>query len=784
MLLNVIAAFVALAPAPPTADAGNLTAVGKDGKTVIECPLERTSVNAYIAGFGARVTVVQTFSNTSTTPIEAVYTFPLPADAAVDRMRMEVGKRIIEGVIKRREEARRIYDAARAQGQTAALLNQERPNIFTQNVANIMPGDKVRVEISYSEILPYDHGQLEFQFPMVVGPHYLGNARDPNAISPSIIHKGTRTGTNIDLTVNLQAGAQIQSMESVLHQVNMQKTSPTTAIVKLTKRDEIPNRDFVLRYRLATDQVQSAFLTHVDPDKGGFFSLVFLPPVVPVATQIAPRELIFVMDQSGSQSGFPIEKSKEVTLKLIHAMRPGDTFNVLAFSNDVRALWRTPRPNTPENVAEAEKYIKPMVADGGTELRKAVVAALDIPEDPQRLRLVLFNTDGFVGDEKMILDSIQKHRRTSRVFTFGIGNSVNHFLIDAMSAEGRGASCTVTLNEKADGVVQQFLERTQTPVLTNIEARMEGVSVSDILPAHFPDVFAGRPVVVYGRYAGSGPGRVALTGKLGGEPWTQTMQVDFPARADAPALMGLWARRHVDDLVTANWLGQIAGDERMAKTDEIVDTALEFGIMTEYTSFVAVEPRVVNIGGRSRTVRVPVEMADGVSYEMGRDEKRLGSISSGVMAPAQLSQLQGVLVGGKGNSGSSGGFGGGGNFGGGGGVSGRPSRPSSTTGGLPIILPSSPSDKVERAEPLTPAEIAQRNYTHKVARNLRLAKGPVAVEIFLDNVSPETLKALTDLGLKADVVDKKLRLVLGTCEAAILSKLCQIEAVKRIEPLE
>jgi len=761
MLLNVLAAVAVLAPASPTADAGSLIAVDKTGKPVLECPLEHTSVHADVSGFGARVTVVQTFANLSANPIEAVYTFPLPTDAAVDRMRIETGKRIIEGLIKRRQEARRIYDAARAQGQVAALLDQERPNIFTQSVANILPGEKVKVEISYSELLPYEHGQFEFNFPMVVGPRFLGNAPDPGKIAPPITPKGTRTGSGIDLTVNLQAGAPIQSMESVLHKISTQPVGKSGAVIKLAKADEIPNRDFILRYRVATDQVQSAFLTHQDPQKGGFFALVLLPPVQPVSKQIAPRELIFVMDQSGSQNGFPIEKSKELTLKQIHAMRHGDTFNVLSFSNDVRPLWPSARPNTPENVAEAEKFVQPMQANGGTQLRLAVDKALGFPDDPQRLRLVVFNTDGFVGDEKQILDAIQKHRRNSRMFTFGIGNSVNHFLIDAMSQEGRGDSCTVTLNANADAVVDQFLARTQSPVLTDVEAHVEGTACTDLVPAHLPDVFSGRPVVVYGRYSGAGPGKVVVTGRLGGQPWSQTLNVNFGSGSEAPALMSLWARKRVDDLTTSNWLAQVGGEEGNTKVSQIVDTALEFNLMTEYTSFVAVEPRVVNVRGKTRTVRVPVEMADGVSYEgvgMGTGSKITRGIRIVHADPTVNAPMFKIDQGSRGGGLGGGGFGGG--FGGGGGgisVDGRPTKP---------------------------AQSREQLYQAKVSSDLRKAKGTVEVEIFLTNVKPITLATLKELGLKVDVVDEKLKLVMGTCNAVQLIKLAQMESVERIEKLE
>ena len=333
MVVSLIAALALMSGAQetPAATQGQLAVTRPDGTVTGLCPLKNTDVHATISGFGARVHVVQTFTNPSDTPIEAVYIFPLSDKAAVDSLRIQTGNRVIEGTIKRREEARMIYEQAKAQGQTAALLDQERPNIFTQRIANVMPHEEVKVDISYAEILKYEDSEFEFSFPMTVGQRYLGHVVDPAAISPPI--SPTRTGANVHLTVDLDAGAAIQNLTSTLHKVTVERHGTQKARVSLSNLDEIPNRDFILKYRVATDAVQGAFVTHVDPQRGGFFTLAVVPPRAPQADQIAAREVIFVIDQSGSQQGFPIEKSKELTLKMIGSLRPGDTFNVLGFAN-------------------------------------------------------------------------------------------------------------------------------------------------------------------------------------------------------------------------------------------------------------------------------------------------------------------------------------------------------------------------------------------------------------------------------------------------------------------
>src|ERR1044072_1881058 len=440
------------------------------GKLIL--PLKHTSVYADVSGFGARVTVTQTFINPSPKPIEAIYTFPLPADAAVDRMLMKIGDRVIQGKIKRRDEEKQIYEAAKSQGKAAALLDQQRPNIFTQSVANILPGSQIQIEISYVQILKFEEDQFEFTFPMVVGPRYVGNAPDAEKISPPVVPLGTRSGHNVDLTVRVDAGAPVQELKSVLHQVSTvplpANAGPGRFVVKLRDKDEIPNRDFILRYRTATSTVSTALLANYDPLEGGHFALVLMPPKTPTAQQIAPKEMIFVMDQSGSQDGFPIDKSKELTLKLIDHLNPGDTFNVMGFSSQNNLLWKQPRPNTRANREDAKMFVRSLHADGGTELERAISAVCSAPDDPNRLRIVVFNTDGFAGDEKAILGTIQHERRYTRIFTFGIGNEVNRYLIDSMSEVGRGDSEVVTLAESADPAVDRFLQRTQNPVLTDV----------------------------------------------------------------------------------------------------------------------------------------------------------------------------------------------------------------------------------------------------------------------------------------------------------------------------
>jgi Ca-activated chloride channel family protein len=841
---------------------GSLIATGKEG---IVLPLKGTTVNADVSGFGARVTVVQTFTNPSSQPIEAVYTFPLPAEAAVDRMRMQVGDRIIDGVIKRRDEARVVYEAAKSHGQAAALLDQERPNIFTQSVANILPKAVVKIEISYVQLLKYEEGEFEFNFPMVVGPRYLGNAPDPGKISPPVIPNGMRTGSNISITVNLEAGAPVLDVKSVLHEVSSEKMVATPLLggarglvtsapgsvhyrITLKHKDEIPNKDFILKYRMATDTVQSALLAKYDPVKGGYFSLILLPPKAPTRQQIANRELIYVIDQTGSQTGFPIAKSIELTLKLMQTMRPGDTFNVMGFTTGVNPLWKQSRPNTAENRAIAQSFVKKLDAGGGTDIRNAIETAYAFKPDPDRLRLFIFNSDGYVGDDSEILHAIHEHHDNSRLFTFGIGNSVNRYLIDAMSEEGKGDSEIVTLASQCDDAVARFVQRTQSPILVNVGAKFEGVAVSEVLPDQIPDVFSSKPIVIYGRYAAPGMGRLTLSGRMAGKPWSQSINIVFPSdQPGGESIPTIWARRMVDKIERDYALGTQQAKDAHEGENKVTDLALEYGIMSQYTSFVAVEQRVINIGGKQRTVHVPVEMADGVSREgIGLDSinnHSRGAIFGGTTKGSfiRAGSMQSMNLGGQ-VGGAGGGAGGGraagayapaslGGFDGGGvrltgGTGLVPSGltllnydtadKSFTIGGtdealqefIKVVSMYDPKFKVvnmpsgakgARAKVYVKPEVAkalfgekpetlieQRRleiFNSKVDSKLRRAAGLVEVEIWMEDLTDATMAKLKAAGLSIDEQAKSLKVVFGRCDSKALMELAQLEKVVRIEPI-
>ncbi|HTS27630.1 MAG TPA: VIT and VWA domain-containing protein [Bryobacteraceae bacterium] len=626
------------------------------------CPLKHTDVKARISGPLARVTVTQEFENPFAEKIEAVYTFPLPPDSAVDDMTMLVGERTIKGLIKPRDEARKIYDDARRAGHVAGLLDQERPNIFTQAVANIMPGAQVKIEISYVETMPYEAGSYEFNFPMVVAPRYMpGHATgkqgggwspdtskvpDASRISPNVTPEGTRAGHDISVEVNVEAGVPIEALESKTHDVAVERPGADRAVVRLRDKAAIPNKDFILKYAVAGKHVEDAVLTHKAAN-GGFVTLLLQPPDRVTADEIEPKELIFLLDTSGSMSGFPIEKAKEAMRMALDGLNPHDTFNLITFSGDTRILFPKPVPATPENIRAARQVLDGAYGSGGTEMMKAIRAALAPSDDQNHVRVVCFMTDGEVGNDLDIIAEVQKHPN-ARVFAFGIGSSVNHFLLDNIARYGRGEVEYVGLNDDGSAAARRFHERVRNPLLTDISVDWGGLAVTDTLPARIPDLFSAKPVVISARYASAGSGVIRLKGKLAGHDFTREIRVSLPAsRTEDDVLETLWARRKVADLMSQDFAGLQRGTTRDDLKAQITKLGLDFRLMTQFTSFVAVEEKTVTDGGAPRRVEVPVEMPEGMSYQgvFGNGMERDKAVARAVPMPVMAGFAGGVTGG-------------------------------------------------------------------------------------------------------------------------------------------
>lgn len=586
-----------------TPNAGSLRAFDREGKQAGECPLKHTSVKAEVSGFLSRVTVTQDFENPFTDKIEAFYTFPLPQAAAVDDLTMIIGDRTVKGKIMRREEAQASYAAAKQLGKVAALLDQQRPNIFTQSVANIMPGQQIRIVISYVETLKYEDGSYEWSFPMVVAPRYGSvTTDDTNSNSYSM-----RAGHDISLDIAIDAGVPLASLSSETHETEVERSTASRALVRLKDLKTIPNKDFILKYQVAGPAINDAVLAHRS-ERGGFFTLILQPPQRVSAEDVMPKELVFVVDTSGSMSGFPIEKAKETASLALDNLYPHDTFNLITFSGDTRILFSEPVPATPDNLDKAKKFLSAHNGDGGTEMMKAIKASLKPSDSQHHVRIVCFMTDGHVGNDMQIIAEVKKYKN-ARVFAMGFGGSPNRYLLDNMAEYGRGEVDYIPDGGDSSAVAKRFHDRVRNPLLTDISIEWSPtLPVTDIYPKRVPDLFSAKPLILSGRYVHGGNGTIVLKGKMAGEDFVRVTPVALPeAQNEHDVLATLWARRKVDDLMS----NEMASLQSKEKSEEITQLGLKFKLMTQYTSFLAVDEVIFTGIEQPRPANVPLHVPAG-----------------------------------------------------------------------------------------------------------------------------------------------------------------------------
>jgi Ca-activated chloride channel family protein len=806
---------------------GALQVLDPNGKPKAICPLKRTDVKAEISGFLSRVVVTQEFENPFKEKIEAVYTFPLPQNAAVDDMTMNVGNRTVRGKILRREEAEAVYEAAKTGGQTASLLNQERPNIFTQSVANILPGEQIKITISYVETLKYENGSYEFVFPMVVGPRYIpssaagvpGNAKgngfapntdlvpDGSRITPQPVAEGMRVGHDVSLDVTLDAGVAIDNMSSKTHEIELERPDNHRAHIRLKDLATIPNKDFILRYDVAGQKIADALLTH-SSDKGGFFTFILQPPERVTAEDVTPKELVFVLDTSGSMSGFPIEKAKETMKLALDNLYPYDTFNLITFAGDEHILFPEPVPATKENLAKAQAFLESRAGGGGTEMMKAIKASMD-PSDAQgHVRIVCFMTDGYVGNDMEIIGEVQKHPN-ARVFGFGIGGSVNRFLLDNMAKYGRGEVEYVALNDDGSAAARRFHERVRSPLLTDITIDWNGLPVADVYPKTIPDLFGAKPVILSGRYTGNGRGTIRLRGKMAGRDFVREIPVDFSnSQTQHDVLAALWARTRIDDLMSQDFKGAQQGNMQEEVKQNIIQLGLSYRLMTQFTSFVAVEEMIVTDGGQPRRIDVPVEVPEGVNREtvFGNKSEQYGASygrnSGGMFTVAPMARRAVVT---KSESGvakeiaarpsrASGGGGSGAGAGGGG-----ASPPQKPANGNLIMADGIDTDATRtlsseerkradmqakfHASVLAVVErLKARNAVAGADEGKFIRNGKAEIKIWLTEKSDETIAALKALGFEVVLDPKSAKLVIGRLPIEKLAALADLKSVRYVAP--
>ena len=604
--------------------------VKSDDPSVDQLPLKSTSADVRVVGVIADVIVTQAYRNEGQRPLEAIYVFPASTRAAVYGVKMTIGKRTIIAKIQERKEARRQYEEAKQQGKTASLLEQQRPNVFQMNVANILPGDVIQVELKYTELLVPSDGIYEFVYPTVVGPRYSNQPAETALSSQKwvenpYLHQAESATYTFDITANLAAGLPIQNIACSSHKVDIQYGGPSRASIRLDPSEKAAgNRDFILKYQLAGGNVRSGLLLF-EGKKENFFLLMLQPPKRANVTQIPPREYIFIVDVSGSMYGFPLDISKKLLKDLIGTLRPTDKFNVLLFSGGSSLMSEQSLPATSENIHRAINLIEKQRGGGGTELLPALKRALSLPRSENFSRSVVIVTDGYVTVEEEVFDLIRKNLGDANMFTFGIGSSVNRHLLEGMARVGMGEPFVIGKLEETQEKAEKFRKMIESPVLTKVKVDFGKFNAYDMEPLSIPDVFAERPVIIFGKWRGKPVGEMTLHGLTSSGPYVNKIDIrkEKPLKSNS-ALQYLWARYRITLLSDYNSLHK---DD--ARVKEVTQLGLTYNLLTAYTSFVAIDTEVRLIDGQAVTVKQPLPLPEGVSdYAVGR-----GTVAQRAMSP-------------------------------------------------------------------------------------------------------------------------------------------------------
>jgi Ca-activated chloride channel family protein len=599
--------------------------VKSNDPSIDQLPLKSTDVKVNITGVIADVVVTQHYRNEGTRPLEAKYVFPASTHAAVYGLQMQIGDRVIEAKIREKKQAKAEYVQAKSEGKSASLLEQERPNVFQMNVANILPGDDIAVKLHYTETIIPTSGKYEFVYPGVVGPRYNGATESVNGQSPSGVKepwvqtpylKTSEANSNtFAMDVNIHTPIPLQNINSTSHQVNIAQPDKQHANLTLPPNTTNGNRDFILNYSLAGDRIQSGTLLYQGEGEN-FFMTMIEPPKRVTNAEIVPREYIFIVDVSGSMGGFPLDTAKTLLRNMVGNLRPTDTFNVMLFSGGNTVLAPHSLPANAENIDYAIDAINQQYAGGSTELLPALRQALSMDKIDQNLdktvrsRNFVIITDGYVTVEKEAFDLIRNNLNKANVFSFGIGSDVNRFLMEGIAHAGEGEAFIVTNDEEAKVATIKFKQYVEKPVWTHLSLDIKGLDAYDIQPQKLRDLYADRPIVVIGKWRGKAQGSIAVSGLTGYGKANITAHIqDSMISPDNAALRYLWAREKIAEL--DDYTKLFAGENDQA-IQQITELGLQYNLLTQYTSFIAVD-HIVRTKETADTVNQPLPLPQGVS---------------------------------------------------------------------------------------------------------------------------------------------------------------------------
>lgn len=554
--------------------------------------LQSTKVNTNISGVIADVNLLQSYQNNSDSVIEATYVFPTSTNAAIYSMQMIIGERVINAEIKEKNKAQKSYDKAKKQGKKASLLVQQRPNVFTMHVANIQPNETIKVLVNYTEVIVPENGIYSFVFPTIVGPRYVEEKKEEDWSSNPHLTEIKTMLSELYIDVNINSALPIQSLKCETHDVDIDFTTKTNAKAKLINHTQ-NKKDFILKYQLAGNQIETGVLTY-DDENGDHYFLAMIEPPKPTKIITTPKkEYVFIIDVSGSMNGFPLDVSKELIYHLLHQLKPTDLFNIVFFAGGSNVYAEQSLPVTQENIQQAINYLDNHSGTGGTELLNAVETAMNLNAKPNYARTFVIATDGYVTVEKETFNYIRNHLNTANFFAFGIGSSVNRHIIEGIAHAGYGEPYIATTKKEATTVAKQFIKDISNPILTNIEYEIDGIELKNCLPGKIHDLFSSKPIIICGKSNEKISGTLTIKGYNGIENITIKNQLNSSTKS-TKAIKYFWARQKIKLLSDyENLDGYYNSDSKRKLKNEITSLGLKYHLSTKYTSFIAIDDKPI-----------------------------------------------------------------------------------------------------------------------------------------------------------------------------------------------
>jgi Ca-activated chloride channel homolog len=649
LLFEVSISQASLSPTQFLGGTINTDAFGK----IVDFPSLKTDIEVTIKGDSAIVSVIQTFINPTNKPVHAKYLFPLNKDAAINSMVMEIGNEIVEAKIKEKEAAKIIYDDAKREGKAASLLERYRPNMFTQNIANLIPGLPIKVSIKYIQKIPKIDNDYELVIPLIVGPRYIPRSQTLQTVGFNInseggkiqkeaiqgygkwiisdlpeypplfkkIHPTAIEPARVSIKVNLESGTPISEIYSNTHKIDL-SGGQFKKYISLSKKSIIDNRDFILRYNLGGTDIQGGFLAHKG-DEENFFSLMIEPPKNFKEENVIGRELVFVMDTSGSMDGDPLRASKVFMRHALKNLRKQDSFRIIRFSNISSEFAVRSLQANPQNIKRGLSFVDKLQANGGTELAPAIRQAFKYKQPLNILQIIIFLSDGYVGNESEILKIINQNiNSNSRIYSFGVGTSVNRYLLNEMAYTGRGFFRVVDPTKSAHDFGIKFANKIKTPLLTDIKIDWGKLKVSDVTPTKIPDLFAGETVRIYGKYKGKGMHDIRVKGLVKGRkadlPIKASLQRN-PIQKENSSIPLIWANSKIIDYMRLKNNPKRLRNEKISNRkirDKVIKLGLKYSLVTKWTSFVAVSRKVINPRPENvSNTQIPLPKVKGITYK-------------------------------------------------------------------------------------------------------------------------------------------------------------------------